>query len=142
MNFGKAIVLSFICFALFIGTLVTVCVREEVSLVSPDYYRLEQEHGSKMKAMANAEALAVQPKIRMMDAIVVVSWDGLTRITEGSLRVMRPSDKNLDRDFPFNGDPGGEIAFPLPSAEPGLYRAQLTWKMAGRDYLVEKVIIR
>ncbi|MFM7328026.1 MAG: FixH family protein [Bacteroidota bacterium] len=141
MNFGKAIVLSFVLFALFIGTLVTVCVRQEVSLVSPDYYRLELEHGSKMKAMANAEALAVRPEISVNASNVIVAWNELGRISEGSLTVMRPSDQDLDRRFNINGASGTEMAFPLPAADHGLYRAQLAWKMDGRDYLIEKVII-
>ena len=41
MNFGKWIVVAFVFFSLFIGTLVTVCVRQDISLVSTDYYKEE-----------------------------------------------------------------------------------------------------
>jgi len=141
MNFGKGIVVSFVLFALFIGTLVTVCVRQEVSLVSPDYYQLELEHGNKMTAVANADALAVRPEIRVHDATVVVAWNELARMSDASLTVMRPSDKDLDRQFTIAGAAGTEVSFKLPSNDHGLYRAQLAWKMDGRDYLIEKVIV-
>jgi hypothetical protein len=39
MNWGKWIIVSFVLFAGFIGTLVTVCVRQDISLVSKDYYK-------------------------------------------------------------------------------------------------------
>ena len=141
MNFGKAIVLSFVLFALFIGTLVTVCVREEVSLVSPDYYRLELAHGSKMKAMANADALAERPRIFVSGTHVTVAWNELPRMDEGTLTMMRPSDKQLDRSYNLTSGSGTEVSFQLPADDHGLYRAQLAWKMEGRDYLLEKVII-
>ena len=50
MNWGKSIVLSFILFAAFIGTLVTVCIRQDISLVSKDYYEEELQYDKSVNA--------------------------------------------------------------------------------------------
>ena len=94
-----------------------------------------------MKAVANADALPVRPEIRVKNATVTVVWNELSKMNEGSLTVMRPSDKNLDRRYAIAANAATEVSFPLPSTDHGLYRAQLAWKMDGRDYLIEKVIV-
>jgi hypothetical protein len=38
MSWGKWIVVSFLLFAGFIATLVTICMKEDVGLVSSSYY--------------------------------------------------------------------------------------------------------
>ena len=47
MNWGKSIVLAFVLFAVFIGVLVAVCVREDISLVSRNYYNEELDYQTK-----------------------------------------------------------------------------------------------
>ena len=58
MNWGKSIVLAFILFAVFIGVLVFVCVREDVSLVSKNYYKDDLEYQSQIDRVRNTDELA------------------------------------------------------------------------------------
>lgn len=44
----KYIVFSFIAFALFIGTLVVVCVRQDIPLVSVNYYEEDLRYDHKL----------------------------------------------------------------------------------------------
>ena len=44
MNWGTWIALSFVLFALFIGALVVVCVRQDINLVALDYYKQEIDY--------------------------------------------------------------------------------------------------
>jgi len=64
MNIGKWIVVAFVLFAAFIGTLVVVCVRQDVSLVSRDYYRQELAYQNQIQRLNNTAALLEKPVIR------------------------------------------------------------------------------
>ena len=53
----KWVVAAFVFFGLFIGSLVVICVREDVNLVSKDYYQEELNHQDKIIRQQNAEQL-------------------------------------------------------------------------------------
>ena len=95
MNFGKnhcAVISS-----LFIGVLVTVCVRQDVSLVSKDYYQQELDQ-QKLNKLNNAVDLKTPPEITANAGHVSVVF-GETSIEGGRLKLLRPSDARLDRRF-------------------------------------------
>lgn len=141
MNFGKAIVLSFVLFALFIGTLVYFCVREDVSLVSSEYYKDELAYQQKLDKINNAQTLAQQPVISGQKGKVSVVFGSMDRIERGELNVVRPSNARLDQKFEIVPSQGISNVFVLSRWEPGLYRASVTWTMGGKDYYFEKLIV-
>lgn len=139
MNFGKAIVVAFTLFALFIGTLVTVCVSQEVSLVTPDYYEEELAHGEKITALANARALVTKPEIAFGFEGVRVKYENLFQVQSGVIKILRPGDQSLDHLFQIQATAKNELIFNVDDYTPGLYRVQLKWKMDGKDYMIEEV---
>lgn len=143
MNYGKAITISFILFGAFIAVLASLCMRETVDLVSGDYYQQELQHGEKMTAAANAAALPSAPAILFHGSDVTIHWDQLPRVESAELWLLRPSDPRLDRTFRWDGPwDGASRGFQIDGPQPGLYRARFAWTMDGREYLVEKVLIR
>lgn len=141
MNFGKWIVVAFILFAGFIGTLVTVCVRQEVSLVTRNYYEEEINHQQKINRLTNTQHLQVKPEIKLTADRITVSFSDFERITEGELKLLRPSNARLDRTFRVAASQQDEQQFSLTASDRGLYRASLKWKMDGQEYYIEKVIV-
>ena len=75
MNWGKWIIVSFVLFAAFIGTLVTVCMRAEVSLVSKDYYKEELEFQKQIVRIENTSALESKPAIVAGKGIIEITFD-------------------------------------------------------------------
>ena len=53
MNFGSWITVAFVLFAGLIISLVVVCVRQDVSLVSADYYQQEIKYQSRIDDISN-----------------------------------------------------------------------------------------
>lgn len=141
MNFGKWIVVAFVVFAGFIGTLVTICVREDVPLVSSDYYKEELAYQDQIERIDNANALASAPEISFEDNNVTIRYNALSKMENGKLRLIRPSDDNLDQQFEISGAEDSVEKFVLRNPVPGMYRAKLTWEEEGKQYFVEKVII-
>lgn len=141
MNFGKWIVVAFVLFAAFIGTLVTVCVRQDISLVTRNYYEEEINHQQKINRLTNTQQLAVKPEIKLTPDRVSIFFADFERVTEGELKLLRPSNVQLDRTFQVASSQQDEQQFELTSTDPGLYRASLKWKMDGQEYYIEKVIV-
>jgi hypothetical protein len=141
MHFGKAIVMSFILFAVFIGTLVFVSVREDINLVSKEYYQEELAYQKKLDKMNNAGELNEQPAITAEKGKVSIAFGIMDRIEKGELKMFRPSDSKLDQKFDILPAAGNTRVFALSRWEPGLYRASITFTMGGKDYHFEKLIV-
>jgi hypothetical protein len=141
MNFGKWIVVAFVSFAAFIGTLVTVCVRQDISLVTRNYYEEEINHQQKINRLQNTQLLVVKPEIRLMADRITVSFSDFEKVSNGELKLLRPSNARLDHTFQISASQVDEQQFALPATDRGLYRASLKWTMDGQEYYIEKVIV-
>ena len=139
MNFGKWIVVSFVLFALFIGTLVTLCVREDISLVSKDYYKEELDYQAQIKRLNNTEQLQQKPTIQFVDHVgLKVVWNEKTKIEKGELKLFCPSNSKLDKQFSLLTT--NEQLFELTSLKKGMYRIKLLWTEEGQEYYYEEEI--
>jgi hypothetical protein len=137
----KWIVAAFVVFALFIGTLVAISMREDVNLVSKHYYQEELRHQDKIDKQSNANQLAEKPKVSFVDNSIKVVFPYFSSIEKGELNVMRPSDERLDQKFELSAMQGDSQLFQLKVWEKGLYRVSLTWTMEGKDYYFEKMMV-
>ncbi len=137
----KWVVVAFVFFGLFIGTLVVICVREDINLVSADYYQQELNHQNKITQQENANQLAEKPQLSFENNSVKLLFPFSSSIEKGELSVMRPSDDRLDQHFELNAMEGDSQLFPLKVWEKGLYRVSLTWSMEGKDYYFEKILV-
>lgn len=131
---------SFILFALFIGTLVIVCVRQDISLVASDYYKQELEYQKQIDRDRNARALVVKPDISIVNNSVQVSFQEFGKIQSGELKLFRPSNAASDLIFDLRPTADTVVVFDLQHQERGMYRAQLKWTMRDQEYYLEKVI--
>ena len=141
MNFGKWIVVAFILFAGFIATLVTVCVRQDIPLVTKEYYSEELRYQDQIERLQNAEALSDKPVISVSGNEIVLDYILLPGIEQGKLKLFRPSDPALDQDFTLASGSSTVQSFPIRNPGRGLYRAQLTWTQDGKEFYLEKIIV-
>lgn len=132
---------SFIFFALFIGTLVFVAMKQEVSLVSKNYYEEELKHNDKMHRVSNANALEAKPELSFEGNKVKVSYAQFSQIENGKLTVQRPSKASLDYQFEVSTVSDSNQYFELKNWEVGLYRVGFSWSANGRDYYFEKLLV-
>jgi hypothetical protein len=137
----KWVLAAFVFFGLFIGTLVVICVREDVNLVSKDYYQQELNHQQKIQQQTNANQLEDKPQLSFENNSVKLLFPFSSSVEKGEIRVMRPSDDRLDQRFEWSAMEGDSQLFPLKVWEKGLYRVSLTWTMEGKDYYFEKVMV-
>jgi hypothetical protein len=140
MNWGKSIVVVFVLFALFIGTLVTICVRQDVSLVAPDYYKQELDFQKQIERSQNAAALSSKPEISVNDRQLQVSYANFSQIEKGEVKLFRPSDVKLDKTFSLHASDSSIQLFDITAQQRGMYKASMRWTMDGREYFVEETI--
>ncbi len=141
MNFGKWIVVAFVFFTLFIGTLVTICVRQDISLVTREYYKEELAYQEQIHRMENTNALTEVPEIGIVAGRLKVSYDRLPEIESVRLKLVRPSDANLDQQFTITPSAATSQEFELANPIPGMYRARLTWVDNGKEFYLEKIVV-
>ena len=140
MNWGKWIVVSFVLFAGFIATLVTVCMRQDVNLVSKDYYKEELAYQEQIARMNNTNQLAEKPIIRQSGDFVEVEFEHFHTIESGSLKLFRPSDPRMDKAFALIPTGSNRQSFSTTGLDRGMYRARMQWLMNGKEYFIETVI--
>lgn len=141
MNFGKWIVVAFVFFTLFIGTLVTICVRQDISLVTKEYYKEEIAYQQQIHRMENTGALDEVPEIVIAHGKLKVTYNRLPDIESAQLRLVRPSDADLDQQFVIESSSATSQEFVLSNPVPGLYRARLTWVDHGKEFYLEKIVV-
>ena len=141
MNWGKSIVLAFVLFAGFIATLVTVCVRQDISLVASDYYKQELAYQQQINQIEQTARLQDKPIVSVEEGgMLKVSYAGLERVEGGVLELFRPSDASLDKHFGFRKTNEQSLYFSSLGLESGMYRARLRWTMDGQKYYLEQII--
>lgn len=139
MNWGKWIVVAFVFFAGFIATLVTVCVRQDISLVSSSYYQEELVYQQQIERTENALNLAEKPVIRVAERGVVEV--GFRQQAErGRLKLFCPSNAAMDRAFDIGSSADSLRRFDVQGLQRGMYRAKLEWTTQGKEFYIEQII--
>lgn len=141
MNWGKSIILAFVIFASFIATLVTVCMRQDVNLVTKDYYKEELAYQSQIDRIAHTAMLEHKPAFNMEGGYILkVTYPDFHRLHSGVLQLFRPSDPGLDKEFTLHRSHDGVQYFSTEGMSRGMYRARMRWTMNGEGFYIEQVI--
>jgi hypothetical protein len=140
MNWGKSIVLAFVLFGVFIGVLVTVCLRQDISLVSRNYYNEELDYQAQMDRARNTDLLTKKPEIVLMeDQTLRVAFD-FEKVEGGKLVFYSPADIREDKTFDLEQTNSPFQIFTLGSLKKGNYRVKMTWTSNGKEFYFEKSI--
>lgn len=141
MNWGKSIILAFVLFTIFIAVLVTVCIRQDVNLVSAEYYQEELAYSAQMVRMQNAYELLVKPVVKVVDAnLLEIEFASFPQMESGTLTLFRPSDSRFDKRFSLNPSNTSSAQFSITGLPSGMYRARMQWMMNGKEFFTEQVI--
>jgi hypothetical protein len=142
MNWGKSILAAFIFFAIFIFVLVAICLRENISLVSKDYYKEEINYQQQIERLNNVEHLKQKPRIKVVGTNLEVFFNQLASVDRGEVKLFRPSDESFDTTFSFQAQQDSVLRFDVANLLSGMYRAKMQWTMDDKEYYVEEIINR
>jgi hypothetical protein len=144
MNWGKAIILVFVLFASFIGTMVYQMACQRVDLVSDNYYQNEIDFQQHIDRVTNAqrEFTHTNPSTTMtyqadQQQIVFVLPNALQK---GEIKFYRPSDRQQDFQLTITAKHPVRQIIPTEKLAKGNWRVQFTWSDGQRDYYKEEQI--
>jgi len=137
MNWGNRIVLAFVCFAAFIGYMVTRAFQEDFDLVAEDYYAQEINYEQKQIKRANTAEYGKSVDIKQAVAHLVIQFPD--DAAEGTIEFYHPSRKMFDKRYDINLNNGTQV-IDKEELVPGNYRVNINWNSEGRDFLHESKI--
>lgn len=141
MNWGNWIVVAFVLFGVFIATLVVVCARQDISLVTKDYYKEELVYQDQIERINNTTRLELKPVISVVqEKYLQVDFYKPVQIESGVINLFCPSNAEQDRKFELRVTGGSRQLFDLDEVKKGMYRAKMMWKMNGKEFYVEEII--
>ena len=140
MNWGKSIVLAFVLFAVFIGVLVAVCVREDISLVSRNYYNEELDYQTKMNGARNVDQLSQKPEISLTERQSLRITFDFHEFENGKLVLYSPADISEDKTFEISATSSPFQTFSLGTLKKGNYKVKMIWTANGKDFYFEQSI--
>ncbi|WP_034257420.1 FixH family protein [Adhaeribacter aquaticus] len=140
----KAIIGTFVFFALFIGNMVRQAMKSDVDLVSKDYYKQEIAYQQHINQVTATQKISDQIFINQADAaeqlsLVFPSQYAGQKVT-GQVHFFRPSDAKLDFEMPLNLNSDQQQHIHTNVMVKGLWRVQLNWNVAGTEYFIQKDI--
>jgi hypothetical protein len=139
-------VAAFVVFVAGTAGLVVMSTRNNVELVSPNYYEQELRFQDQINRRGRAQTLQGQ---------VRVSYDAAQRVltlalppahaavhAAGDIVLYRPSAAGLDRRVALDLDVQGRQTLDARSLSDGLWWVRVTWRVGNEDFAFdEKVII-
>lgn len=141
MNFGVKIGILYLSFVGMILTLVFMCYRQKVDLVSKDYYAQELKFQDKIDAINNEKKLTGSITHELNGKELILTADSLMDINglEGTINFFRPSDSGKDVNLKMNFQ-NRRQSLNTSALLHGVYKMQLSWSVNRIHYFKEDVI--
>jgi hypothetical protein len=139
MNWGHKIVFAYIGFAGFIGLLAVKAMRQDIDLVSKDYYEQEIQYQDQIGRMKNAGEAESQ---LIFDYVATEKLAKITfpvkHFTTAKLMFYRPSDakKDFQMHLKANGK-SSSFNIPLSQLSNGLWKAKILWTDGKKEFYKE-----
>lgn len=130
-NFGTVISLVYGLFMAGILTLVWITQVHPFGLVRSDYYEAGEKHQQHIEKVRRTKVLEKLPELSLNQNELEIHFPYQTSAT---LKLYRPSNIKLDREFEFSKN-----IFEVNRDElvVGHYKVQIAWKMDGEAYYWE-----
>lgn len=142
MNWAKWIVVAFVLFAIFIAWLVTLTMRQDISLVAVDYYEQELQYQQQLERKNNTLQLQQKPVVAInAQHQLSIIFPEKYRVEGGKVVVFRPSSAQMDEHIQFGQLPDNVLVYQLKKLVRGACRIKLWWRMDNQDYYLEQVVV-
>jgi hypothetical protein len=141
MNWGTRIVIMYVGFVALIITLVVVSMRQQVDLVTPDYYAKELKYQSNIDKSNNHNELNSSLKCTIQNDNIVIDFPDEHKAENifGEVLVYKPSDAKSDKLINIEATKG-QMSIPVSAFTKGMYKVKVDWQVNGKSYFSEQVI--
>jgi nitrogen fixation protein FixH len=135
MNWGKSIVLCFVFFAAFVGTMAYKMATAKVDLVQKNYYQKEIDYQNQINRIKNYSALKTNKTMTYLPEVQALRIGFPTHVSKGEITFFRPSDKGLDFTVPIQRI--SLFTYSTKLLSKGRWKVQATWSDGVLEYFLE-----
>ena len=136
LNWGHYIVITIALFLGLIGYMVVRSFSHNNDLVAEDYYAQEIEFQDVIDKKKNASELEQDITWKSEEGGIAIYYPGLDEI-EGSISLMRPSNKIYDLELAVEPDTNGRQFIPGEDLIKGKYLVRIDWRSGSQKYFTE-----
>ncbi|WP_207491910.1 FixH family protein [Aridibaculum aurantiacum] len=141
MSWGNRLVAVFVAFAALMGTLVYLCMKQNIELVSKDYYADELRYQDKIDGMNNANKIT-DVVITGSDNQVIITMpkeqQGL--VLTGEAWFYCATNASSDRKLPLQVNEQGQFVIEKSRLARANYTLKLSWQAGDDHFHTEKFI--
>lgn len=139
-----AIIGWFALFGTAMAAWVVVAVRNDMDLVSADYYDREIRHQQQIDRQART--LPVQSQVKVAydaahQAISIALPTAHAAQARGKITFYRPANAKLDRELKLVLNPAGEQTVDAKPLQPGLWKIRVQWTVAGEEFYFDQTVV-
>lgn len=138
MNWGKWIAVVLVLFAAFIMYMVVGAFKQNIDLVTDDYYAQEMAYDAKMQRRANLQELETKVQVQVNPEGVSLTFPESS--VSGEIHFYHPSRELFDKKYEIDLDEQNQQKIQREDLVAGKYRVNITWTQAGKEYLQQEQI--
>lgn len=128
-----------ICFMSFIIVLAVKMINSKTdALVDTDYYEKGLNYDKDYNRKEQVKTDKAAPQINLINGNIVLIFKDRA---EGEIKMVRNSDKKLDKNISVKTDAQHLVRVPLEGLEKGQWRLIISWTTDGKAYLDEREVM-
>ena len=139
-----AIILAFVLFGAYILNFVRLAMKQDVGLVSKDYYQQEVAYQQHIDKVSRTEGLSSEIKLTHIpeaDQLTVLFPEEFAgKKVEGKINFFRPSNDKLDFELPLELNNGQVQVVNTKGLQRGYWRVKIYSEAEGQEYYAEQVL--
>lgn len=139
-NWATGIFLAYSAFVALIIIMVISTYKQNIDLVTPDYYEQELKYQQRQAELIRSNHLQENVLVKMTDAALILKFPQGKSIS-GEVELFRPSDKRMDVELPISTNADGEMYINTSPMKSGMYKIQISWMMDDISYFNEETIV-
>jgi len=138
MNWGVKVLIGMGTFMSFITVLVVIMFNSKTdALVDNDYYEKGINYNKVYNLKEQVNIDHARPEIALSHQTIGLIFK---KQAKGNIKLMRTSDKRLDRAMPFETDQNRQVIIPAVNLPKGSWRLIIEWESLSKKYLYEQEI--
>lgn len=139
LNWGYKIAVVYLLFVAGIIYLVVQASRQNIDLVTENYYAEEIQYQQRINEKNNAQSLSAPLDVNVQHGVLTVSFpqEFSQKELQGEVLLYCPSDarKDLSRNLLMQGN---KMKISLPEQNQGFHQLKVKWESEGVKYYFEK----
>ena len=125
-------------------TLVVISLRQDVNLVSENYYEQEIQYQQQIDMERNFQKLEKKPEVQfnLEKKVCLLKFpeELLQSPLEGSVHFFRPSDSKMDKIFEWMITSGNAASMDLTGLEKGLWEVRIEWTSGSEKFFFQESV--